>query len=147
MVILNIWAWSITMTVAYSDTITTSLALSFSLFIGDFGIENYVTQGYKFDWYSFFGLVLVLIAFCWLIKRLIAVNCAETCSEWCSWGNEGIHDGNEYDGMFEAETLVELPEANRYSYGSTTTSTPYDQGQEPPKKKKKKKKNQGVEEV
>lgn len=76
-VILSVWMWAIAMTVAYSDTITTALALSFSLFLGDFGISSYITDGYTFEWISGIGLILVLIAFLWLCKRLIAENCQE----------------------------------------------------------------------
>jgi len=146
-VILSIWMWAITMTVSYSDTITTSLALSFSLFLGDFGISSYITDGYVFQWSSGIGLVLVLISFLWLLKRLIAVNCRESCGQWCSWGEEGMvmEDGD------DTAHLMELPEVDSYNskhgtYGSADTSAFVDMSERSDsstakKKGKKKKKN------
>lgn len=142
-VILSIWMWSIAMTVAYSDTITTSLALSFSLFLGDFGIASYVTDGYVFEWSSGIGLILVLIAFLWLCKRLIAENCQERFGKYCSWGNEGI------GGDHSTDHLMELPEVDgprqMSTYGAADQSSAYvDLSDRPatdtPKPKKKKKK-------
>jgi len=144
--ILSIWLWTIAMTVAYSDTITTSLALSFSLFLGDFGISSYITDGYTFQVMSGIGLILIIITGLWLLKRLIAVNCAERFGSWCSWGNEGITTEGE-----TGEGLMELPElySNKGNYGSADNSKAYvdlsqrgGAGGETPKKKKKKKAQQ-----
>jgi len=138
-VILSIWMWAIAMTVAYSDPITTSLALSFSLFLGDFGISSYITDGYTFEWVSGIGLILIIISGLWLLKRLIAVNCQESCGKYCSWGNDGLI--TDQDG---ATPLMELPEvdSNRHgSYGSAgTSSSTIDLGERPTQKKKGKKK-------
>jgi len=141
MLILTIWMWAITMTVAYSDSITTSLALSFSLFLGDFGIASYITDGYTFQWSSAIGLILVIIAFLWLVKRLIAVNCQEKCGKYCNWGTEGIivTDG---EGTGNLMDLPEVTTGHYGSYGSADTSaSAYVDlvGNEPTSKKKGKK--------
>jgi len=142
---LSIWVWAIAMTVAYSDTITTSLAMTFSLFLGDFGIAGYVTDGYQFEWSSGIGLILVGIAFLWLIKRIVTVNCQDSCGKYCNWGTEGIHAD---DSPGEHDNLVHLPEIEpRHSvslYGSSDTSNTYIVDVDNTQKKKKKKKKQDL---
>jgi len=111
--IFAVWAWAIAMTVTYSDTITTALSLNFALFLGDFGVAGYIKNGYTFEVISGIGIILVAIAFLWLLKRLITLNCPDACSGRCNWGT------NEEEHMVPLEEMDHVSH-NNYQFGTSS---------------------------
>lgn len=95
---LIFFEWAITMAIAYSETIIVSLALTISLFLGDFGyvfflavnlfvfflllifsVYGYITDGFVFNAANIVGIILCGIAVLWLLKRMIVVSCPHVC--------------------------------------------------------------------
>jgi len=144
-VLLAVWSWSIAMTVAYSDTLTTSLALTFSLFLGDFGISAYITNGYTFEWTSGIGIILICLVFLWLLKRLVTLNCPNSCASCCNWGDVNVQD--EVVITEEATDLHDLKYSTGYGSMSNPGYTSFDHADptavsSPSGKKRKRKKEQ-----
>lgn len=72
---LIFWHWAIVMSIAYSDTLIVALALTISLFLGDFGVYGYILDGFQFSAANIVGIILCSIGVLWLLKRLIMVSC------------------------------------------------------------------------
>jgi len=99
----TVWEWAIIITAVYTETIVIGLALQFSLFLGDFGIYDSITNGYVFDAASVIGMILVCLSAVWLLKRLVALNCPESCGRFGgSWDGEA---GSKQEG---SQLLVDV---------------------------------------
>lgn len=97
-----VWTFSISIALAYSETILVALALQFALLFGDMGIHSYIFEGFTWRGTATIGLILCAVGFLWLLKRLTFLHCPDVVGKYCSFAAVS----NEYpDEEMESTTV------------------------------------------
>jgi len=130
----DIWLWAMVTAVSFTETIIVAMSLHFALFLGDFGVHGYIGHGYVFDAASIVGIIFLALPAAWLMKRLVTLNCPDTCGKYCAWGYDDEGQGREGSTLLvdvvlprADDELLDLddarPEGRVSKYGSTYGST------------------------